>query len=335
MAQNSIQTAGMNQYNQSMTTTKRSIQWGIQSSPHQVTYGELLHLWQRADVLGYDSAWLFDHFMPISGDPAGPCFEGWTLLAALAAQTQRLHAGCLVTSVIYRHPALLAKMGATLDVVTGGRLELGIGAGWFEGETRAYGMPFPSTGERLARLDEAIQVIRTLWTNETSDFTGRYYSLSQARCEPKPVQRPTPRIWVGGQGEKVTLRIAAQRADGWDVDMLPMDLYRHKLDVLAEHCQRAGRNPESIRKMIHFSAVIADDETEVKHRAESLACQWNTTVAGLEGRVLIGTPQQAAERLIAYAELGVGHFVLSLQAPYDMTLVELYINEVAPRVVLD
>jgi F420-dependent oxidoreductase-like protein len=318
-----------------MTSANRSIQWGIQSSPHQVSYGELLQLWQRADALGYDSAWLFDHFMPISGDPAGPCFEGWTLLTSLVAQTRRLHAGCLVTSVIYRHPAVLAKMGATLDVVSGGRLELGIGAGWFEGETRAYGMPFPPTAERVGRLDEAIQMIRMLWTNETSDFNGQYYSLSQARCEPKPVQRPTPTIWVGGQGEKVTLRIAAQRADGWDMDMVPLEQYQHKLAILGEHCRRAGRDPASVRKMIHFSAIIAEDEGLVQQRAESLARQWGTDRAGLEGKVLIGTPQQAAERLKAYAELGVEHFVLSLQAPYDMTLVELYIQEVAPRVVVN
>src|SRR5512135_664965 len=146
------------------------LKWGLQSSPQHVSYGEILQLWQRADALGYDSAWLFDHFMPISGERTGPCFEGWTMLTALAAQTRQLHIGTLVTSVIYRNPGVLAKMGATLDVVSGGRLEMGLGAGWFEGETRAYGMPFPSTGERLAQLDEAIQVIRALWTQDTSDF---------------------------------------------------------------------------------------------------------------------------------------------------------------------
>jgi alkanesulfonate monooxygenase SsuD/methylene tetrahydromethanopterin reductase-like flavin-dependent oxidoreductase (luciferase family) len=254
------------------------------------------------------------------------------MLTALTMQTQRLHAGLLVTSAIYRHPALLAKMGATLDVASGGRLELGIGAGWFEGETRAFGMPFPPTGQRLAMLDEAIQVVRKLWTEPTSDFAGKHFSLNQARCEPKPVQQPTPTIWVGGQGERVTLRIVAQRADGWDTDMLPLDLYRHKLEVLGEHCQRAGRDPASVRKMIHFSAIIAEDEGSVKQRAAALAQRWNTDPANLEGRVLMGTPQQAAERLIPYVELGVEHFVLSLQAPYDMRMVELFINEVAPRV---
>jgi F420-dependent oxidoreductase-like protein len=307
------------------------LKWGLQSSPQHVSYGELLQLWQRADALGYDSAWLFDH-LPITGDQAGPCFEGWTLLTALAAQTRRIHAGCLVTSALYRNPAVLARMGATLDVVTGGRLELGLGAGWFEAETLAYGMPFPPTGERLARLDEALQVIRKLWTQETSDFAGRHYTLSGARCEPKPVQKPTPTIWVGGQGEKVTLRIVAERADGWDMDMLPLDVYDHKLAVIAGHCATAGRDPASVRRMIHFAGAIAADERSAQQRAEALARQWNTDLAGLRGRVLLGTPHQAAEQLMGYVNRGVEHFVLSLAAPYDMAMVELYIGEVAPRV---
>jgi F420-dependent oxidoreductase-like protein len=308
------------------------LQWGLQSSPEHVSYGELLQLWQRADALGYDSAWLFDHFMPISGNRSGPCFEGWTLLSALGAQTRRLHVGCLVTGVIYRNPAVLAKMGATLDVITGGRLEMGIGAGWFEGEARAYGLPFPATGDRLAQLDEAVQILRSLWTRETSDFAGKHFTLTQARCDPKPIQRPSPPIWVGGQGEKVTLRIVAQQADGWDMDMLPLDVYDHKLRVLAGHCAQAGRDPATVRQMIHFSGAIATDERAAQARAEALARQWNTTVDDLRGRVLLGTPEQAAAQLQAYADRGVEHFVLSLPAPYDLSMVELYIHEVAPRV---
>jgi alkanesulfonate monooxygenase SsuD/methylene tetrahydromethanopterin reductase-like flavin-dependent oxidoreductase (luciferase family) len=215
-------------------------------------------------------------------------------------------------------------------VVTTGRLELGIGAGWFEAETLAYGMPFPNTGERLSQLDEALQVIKSLWTQDYSDFKGKHFTLTQARCEPKPIQKPTPTIWVGGQGEKVTLRIVAEQADGWDMDMLPLEIYDRKLAALAEHCQRAGRDPSTVRKMIHFSGVIAKDEHVAQQRVESLAKQWNTIVPELRGRVLMGTPQQAAEQLMKYVERGVEHFVLSLAVPYDMEMVELYINEVAP-----
>lgn len=306
------------------------LKFGLQTSPHHVAYGELLQLWQRADALGYDSAWLFDHFMPISGSQSGPCFEGWTLLAALAAQTQRLHVGTLVTSVLYRNPAVLAKMGATLDVISGGRLEMGLGAGWFEGEARAYGLPFPAAGERLAQLDEALQVIRALWTAETSTFVGKYFTLTEARCEPKPLQTPTPTIWVGGQGEKVTLRIVAARADGWDMDMLPLPVYDQKLAALADHCHKLDRDPASVRKMIHFSGAIAADEATARQQAEAQAQRWHTNLADIGGRVLLGTPQQAAAQLRPYIERGVEQFVLSVNTPYDIRMIELYINEVAP-----
>lgn len=309
----------------------RRIKWGIQSSPHHVSYGELVQLWQRADALGYDSGWLFDHFMPISGDSSGSCFEGYTMLTALMMQTRNLHGGLLVTSALYRNPGVLAKMAATVDIVSGGRLEVGLGAGWFERETKAFGLAFPSTGARLAMLDETIQILRALWTNETTDFQGEHFTLTDAHCNPKPLQKPTPTIWVGGQGEKVTLRIVAQRADGWDMDMAPIPDYRRKLNILHEHCATFGRDSKAVKKMIHFPGIIAETTLEVTRRAEAMAQSWQTTVEGLQGRVLMGTPEQAAEMLWPYAELGAEHFVLSLQAPYDLRTVELFISEVAPR----
>ncbi|MBI5931141.1 MAG: LLM class F420-dependent oxidoreductase [Chloroflexi bacterium] len=308
------------------------LKWGIQTSPQHVSYGELLQVWQRADALGYDSAWLFDHFMPIFSDPTGPCFEGWTMLTALGVQTRKIHVGLLVTSMVYRNPGLLANIGATVDVVTGGRMEMGVGAGWFEQEARAYGMEFLPAGERLKQLDEGVQVIKSLWTNPVSNFQGRYYQLTEAHCEPKPVQLPHPPIWIGGQGEKVTLRIVAQQADGWDMDMFPLDEYRRKLDILAEHCYKAGRAPESVRKMIHFPGLISDDEKSLKPRVEAMARSWNTNMDNLRQRALIGTPEQAAEHLLKFVELGVEHFVLSIAPPYDMRMIELFIEEVAPRV---
>jgi alkanesulfonate monooxygenase SsuD/methylene tetrahydromethanopterin reductase-like flavin-dependent oxidoreductase (luciferase family) len=254
------------------------------------------------------------------------------MLTALLAQTRRLRGGLLVTSSIYRNPGVLAKIGATLDIATGGRLEMGLGAGWFEEEARAFGMPFPPTGQRLAMLDETIQILQALWTQEVSTFQGQHFTLKDARCNPKPLQKPTPPIWVGGQGEKVTLRIVAQRADGWDMDMAPIADYRRKLNVLSEHCAAAGRDPLSVKKMIHFSGIVAENERDVKRQAEALAASWKTSVEDLRGRVLIGTPEQAAEQLWSYIELGASHLVLSLQAPYDMRMIELFIGEVAPRV---
>jgi F420-dependent oxidoreductase-like protein len=308
------------------------IKWGFQTSPQHVSFGEILGFWQRADALGYDSGWLFDHFLPIFSDPTGVCYEGWTLLATLAAKTNRLHVGCLVTSIIYRHPALLANMGATLDVASGGRLEMGIGAGWFEEEARAYGMPFPPTGERLKRLNEGVQVLRALWTQEISDFAGEFYTLSNARCNPKPIQKPTPPIWIGGQGEKVTLRIVAQHADGWDMDLAPLGDYTRKLGILAEHCQNHGRDPNTIKKMIHFPAIIGENQRDISARAETWAKSWNTSPEELRTRVLIGTPEEAAAWLLPYAQLGVEHFVMNITAPYDIRMAELFIEEVAPAV---
>ena len=308
------------------------IRWGVQSDPQHVSYGELLQLWQRIDTLGYDTAWLFDHFQPIFTDPTGPCFEGWTMLTALGVQTKRIHIGLLVTGVIYRHPAVLANIAATADIVTGGRLEMGIGAAWNEAETRAYGMPFPPAGERLKMLDEAIQVLQLLWTNEYSNFAGEHYTLVNALCNPKPIRKPYPPIGGGGQGEKVTLRIVAQHADGWDCDMLPLADYDRKVAALKGHCEKFQRDPNTLRRMLHFPAIIAEKESQLNERAEQLAASWGTDVSGLDGRCLYGTPQQAAEKLMPYVERGVEHFVINIKPPYDMTMVELYIQEVAPLV---
>ncbi len=304
------------------------LRFGIQSSPQHVTYAELLALWQAADGMGYDTAWLFDHFEPISGDPYGACLEGWTTLTALCMQTRRLHAGALVFSVGYRHPAVLANMGAALDIASGGRLELAMGAGWNEREYRAYGLPFPPTGVRLRQLNEYVQVVRRLWTEPRANFAGEFYTLTDAPCEPKPAQRPSPPIWIGGQGEKVTLRIVAEHADGWDMDLAPLDAYRRKLDILSGHCAAVGRDFNSLRRMLHFSGIIAEDGAEVRARAEQLARDWSTGVDELRGRVLIGTPAQCAAQLAPYAALGVTDFVLSVAAPYDMEMVRLFGQEV-------
>jgi F420-dependent oxidoreductase-like protein len=308
-----------------------TLEFGLQTSPQYVSYGELLSTWQRADALGYNSAWLFDHFMPIFADPNGPCFEGLTMLTALAVQTKQIHCGCLVTAIGYRNPGLLAKMGATLDVATAGRFEMALGAGWFEAEARAFNIPFPSAGERLKQLEEGLQILRALWTSEFATFHGQHFHIENARCDPKPIQKPTPRLWVGGQGEKVTLRIVAQHADGWDMDMTALDQYKRKLDILAGHCNAHGRDPNSIIKMIHFPGIISKDEGWLRAKAEGMAHSWNTSLEDLKTKVLVGTPNQCAEQLRGFVDLGVTHFVLNAAAPHDLRMIELFIGEVAPQ----
>ncbi len=213
----------------------------------------MLAVWRAADGIDvYESGWTFDHFVPIFSDPAGPCLEGWTTLTALAQATNRLRLGTLVTAVPYRHPAVLAKMAAALDVISGGRLELGIGAGWNEPEADAYGIELGTVTERFDRFEEACQVLIGLLSQETTDFAGRFYQLRAARNEPKGPQRPHPPICIGGSGEKRTLRIAAKYAQHWNfVGGTPQEFAR-KRDVLKAHCADVGRNPKEIELSAHI-----------------------------------------------------------------------------------
>ena len=193
------------------------LRWGIKTAQQHTTYDAMLTVWQEADrTPAFEHAWLFDHFAPIQGDLDGPCFEGWTLLAALAAQTSRLRLGLMVAGNTYRHPAVHAHMAATVDVISNGRLDFGVGAGWNEYEHQSMGIPLYAPGERIRRLGEACEITRRLFTQHLTDFDGRYYQLKQARCEPKPVQKPYPPFVIGGGGEQLTLRVVARYADVWN-----------------------------------------------------------------------------------------------------------------------
>lgn len=205
-------------------------------------------VWREADQIDlFESAWNFDHFYPIHvPDTSGPCLEGWTTLAGLAALTERIRVGCMVTGVVYRHPAVLANMAAALDVMSGGRLELGIGAAWNTEECDAYGIELGTLTERFDRFDEACEVIVGLLTNETTTFDGRYYQLRDARNEPKGPQRPHPPICIGGTGEKRTIPAVARWAQHWNY---PGDRARfaRKRDVLRAECEAVGRDPDEIQ----------------------------------------------------------------------------------------
>lgn len=307
------------------------LRFGVHAGPQHVSYADYTHLWKTVEHLGYDWVSVFDHFIPIQTDPEGPCFEGPTLLAALAAQTSRIRCGILVVGNTYRHPAVLANIAATIDHISGGRLEWGIGAGWWEMEHHEYHIPFYTTGRRIRALGETAKIQKLLWSQHRTTFQGRYYQLTDALCEPKPVQNPLP-LWVGGQGEQLTLRVVAESADGWNTFLMPLDRYRHKLDVLAEHCHAVGRDPRDIRKSLVVQALIGRTETEVRERAERVARARNTTVEALRGQAIIGTPEQAAQQLLPYVELGVGDLILGARAPYDYDLLQLFIEQVAPLV---
>ncbi|HEV2107949.1 MAG TPA: TIGR03560 family F420-dependent LLM class oxidoreductase, partial [Thermomicrobiales bacterium] len=247
-----------------------------------------------------EHAWLFDHFAPIIGDVSGPCLEGWTVLAALAAKTERLRLGLMVTGNTYRHPAVLAKIAVTVDVISNGRLDFGIGAGWNEYEHTSMGIPLYAPGERIRRLDEACEIIKLLFTQPTVDFDGRYYQLKEARSEPKPVQHPYPPFVIGGSGEQLTLRVVAKHADIWNFSGGDVQTFRHKVTVLSNHCDVIGRDPSEI--VLSYQYRLDPDD-------------------------LPGTVRTLQE----FADAGATHFVLYLPTPYPDGIVERLANEVIAK----
>jgi F420-dependent oxidoreductase-like protein len=241
---------------------------GLDVAQHQLEWGELLRRVRFGEDAGFDGAWVFDHFKPLYGDPNGPCMEGWTLLAALAASTARIRLGTLVTGMTYRHPSVLAAEAITVDQVSGGRVELAVGAAWFEGEHRALGIPFPPLAERTERLEEAVQVIRLLMTRGGATFDGRHYRLEDATYRPRPVQQPHPPLWIGAGGERRTIPIAARQADVWH-GYGSVESLERKSSVLDRAAEAAGRDPASIGRASDLS--ISEPWDQVRERADALA----------------------------------------------------------------
>jgi F420-dependent oxidoreductase-like protein len=248
------------------------MRYGFKTAPQNTTWADMLAVWQAADEMEiFESGWVFDHFYPIFSDSKGPCLEGWTALTALAQATKRLRIGNLVSGIPYRHPAVLANMVATIDIISGGRLELGIGAGWNEEESGAYGIPLGTPKERSDRFEEACAVIVGLLSQETTTFDGAYYQLKDARCEPKGPQRPHPPICIGGSGEKRTLRTTARYAQHWNfVGGDPAEFARLR-DVLHGHCADIGRDPAEITLSSHVRLAGPADLGDVVDQITGLA----------------------------------------------------------------
>jgi F420-dependent oxidoreductase-like protein len=247
--------------------------FAIKTPTHHTTWEAMLELWKAADESEvFESAWNFDHFYPLRGDTTGPCLEAWVTLSALAQATRRIRVGTMVCGMHFRHPAVTASMASSLDIVSGGRLELGLGAGWYELEAEAYGFDLGTIGERMTRFEEGTEVIHMLLTQETTDFDGEFFTLREARNEPKPVQTPRPPIVVGGRGEKRTLRLAARHASMWDAMFIEDELneWRRLRDVLWQHCSDVGRDPKEISLSSHLRLDPDPDPAEVAGRAADL-----------------------------------------------------------------
>jgi F420-dependent oxidoreductase-like protein len=302
--------------------------FSIQVGQQFASWPEIVRIWGDAERLGYDGAYTYDHFMAVMMDPFDPCLEAWTSLAALAVHTRRLRLGVLVTGNTYRHPAVLAKMATTVDVVSGGRLDFGIGSGWFETEHAALGIPFRTAAERCAMLDEALTAIRALWTERTATFDGRHYALRDAIAEPKPVQQPHPPILIAASGEKLMLRIVARHADAWNSFGSP-ETFRRKIGVLAEHCRAERRDPGRIEKSVLLPASIGDDPDAWAPLVQGYAAYLGVGPEDAARAMLLGTPADVRRQIDGYLAVGVTHFVLTL-TPFNFEVMERFARDVMP-----
>ena len=306
-------------------------------------YEEMRRVAARAEDLGFDSIWLCDHFLTLApdayvqdagiGGPADggprepavrsmPLLECWTALSALARDSRRLRLGTSVLCHSYRSPAVLAKMAATLDVISEGRLDLGLGAGWFEREYRAYGIPFPRIGERIDQLAEGVEIIRRMWTEAHPRFQGRYYTIDDAVCDPRPLQRPHPPIWIGGEGDRVH-RLAARAADGVNVRWWGPTRIADRAPYLDAACREAGRDPATLARSV--TALLIADERE--DRAAAIRERFAGIPA--EGHV-VGRPEACVARIRQYVAAGVRHFLFTTPDVASSPALELVGHRVLP-----
>ena len=247
----------------------RCMRFGLKTAPMNTSWEAMLAVWKAADQLEvFDSAWNFDHFEPIFSDRSGPCLEGWSMLAAMATATSRIRLGCQVSGMPYRHPSVLANVAATIDVISGGRLIIGLGAGWNQDESDALGIRLPPLKERMDQFEEGVQVVIALLSQPRANFAGQHFTLTDAWCEPKPIQRPHPPIAIGGNGERRTLRVVARYAQHWNSTLGDVDEWRRKGEVLDAHCADAGRDPRDIERSVNVRLGAGQDPRELQPAIE-------------------------------------------------------------------
>ena len=278
---------------------KNSLRYGLKFSQQIHPVDVQLDVWRIADEAGFDHVWGFDHLIALGSDPAAPIFDGWTFLGAMAAITKRTRMGLNVTGNLYRHPGLMAKIAVTVDHISKGRLEFGIGTGWNEPEFTQFALPFPSAGDRVTMLDEALKAMKLLWSEPRSTYTGRFYELKDAIAEPKPVQRPHPPIWIGSKGERM-LRLTARHADVWHSNAGPFEESVALNKALDETCAKSGRDPASLRRSISMR-FTTPEETLQKARAniEAGFTELLVMIGPAMQNTPAGDPRKRAEELAA------------------------------------
>jgi F420-dependent oxidoreductase-like protein len=299
-----------------------NVRFGVHAGLQNTSIAELRDLWARIEDLGYDWISIWDHFYAADASGNPNCLEAITTHTALAAATARVKCGSLVYSAGYRHPAVLANAMATLDQVADGRTVLGLGGGWLQQEYDVYGLPYGTPGERLRKLREYIQCVRGLLTQDATSFDGEFFTLTDAACEPKPVQERLP-IWIGGGGEKVTLRICAEFADGWNVPFIPPDVWAHKAKVLDDHCADVGRDPATLTKTANVGMAFTE---------EVLKTQFGPMANYVKPGVLSGSVQEMVDKVGGYVEAGASWVIVAMRAPFDRDGLERFATEVVPAV---
>ncbi len=310
---------------------------GIDTAEHWPVMRDLA---AHADGGAWDSLWVYDHFHTVPMPTGEATHEAWSLMAAYAVSTSRIKLGQMCTAMSYRNPVYLAKVAATADIISGGRIQLGIGGGWYEHEWRAYGYGFPSAGVRLGRLDEGVQIMRDAWRDGKVSFDGRHYQVDGAIVAPKPLQDNGIPMWIAGGGEKVTLRIAAKYAQYTNFTPEP-EAFAHKSDVLAQHCREVGTDFDAIVRSVNINAVIGASDADVTDRMQRVRDRLvryipeavaDAMIAGTSGpESATGTPEQVIERLTKIRDLGCAYVICYFpEAAYDRSGIELFEREVIP-----
>ncbi|HTW10552.1 MAG TPA: LLM class flavin-dependent oxidoreductase [Acidimicrobiales bacterium] len=311
-----------------MEVRGRQLHFGVHMQGQRTNWADYLSAVRAVEALGYGSVWTFDHLLPFSGDVEGPCFETLTTLGALAATTSRVRIGALVNGVVYRHPAVLAKAAAQVDQMSQGRLEFSLGAGWSAKEFGAYGLEFPSLAERYERLEEAMLIVKLLWSQDRSSFHGRYYRLDNAPCEPKPVQWPRPPITVGGTGLGA-LRAAAKHADRLNVIASP-EKCADLVSALEGMRQQAGLDCDDIEFSVHTTLALTARSEDAEGYANRVAASHGVELAELRDTWLIGGPAAVTAQLRRYLAVGISHFIFAVGYPFDLAPLRLFQEEVLP-----
>lgn len=296
--------------------------FGVHTGLQHTTSDDLRRLWRQIEDLGFGWISIWDHFYGATGLPDdAACFEAVAMHAALACETSRVRVGSLVYSVGYRHPAVLAKMITAIDHLSGGRADLGLGAGWAQVEYDAYGIEFPPAGTRLDQLAESARVIRGLLHDETTSYEGHWFTVRDARNEPRPVQGALP-IWIGGGGERRTLRIVAESADGWNVPFVSPETFTHKNSVLDRHCEELGRDPSAVRRSVNLGIAWSE---------ESLRAQFGALADMVRPGVLTGSDDEVVDRIGRYVDAGADQINLALRAPFDTEALERFSSALGLR----